>query len=232
MTRYVFLDVGAHRGQTTEEVLGPLWAFDRVCAFEPDPECVSLLHSRFAAETAAGRLEITPAALSSRTGEAKLYGSNSGGGASLFAEKRNVNSELAASIRLVRASDWLRENTTPADFVLMKLNCEGAEVDILRDLVETGEISRIGALMVDFDIRKVRGRRGEARQTIRRMHAAGFHRFHLSEFVMVGDSHGAKIRNWLSFVPESTRFCREPSALAGYRRRPILRRRIRYWLRY
>jgi hypothetical protein len=33
--RVVFVDVGVHRGQTLDEVLSPLWAFDHVYGCEP-----------------------------------------------------------------------------------------------------------------------------------------------------------------------------------------------------
>jgi hypothetical protein len=51
MTR-IFMDVGAHTGETAEIVLGKKYHFDRVCCFEPALEChpslnkIALLDSR------------------------------------------------------------------------------------------------------------------------------------------------------------------------------------------
>jgi len=229
--RVVFVDVGVHRGQTLDEVLSPLWAFDHVYGCEPDPEALADLRTRYGADIASGRLTLVPAALSSTTGKAHLYGSNDGGGATLFEGKTNIDAAVVRTIDTLRASEFVHQLPTDA-LVLMKLNCEGAECDILADLIDSGEIHRIGRLVVDFDIRKVRGRRGDARRTIHRLQQAGFDRYHLAENVLVGKTHQERVRNWLSHIPEAAIYCRQPDVLSSYRRRPKLRRRVRYWFRY
>jgi FkbM family methyltransferase len=229
--RIVFVDVGVHRGQTLDVVLRLPWAFDHVYACEPDPNALAHLRDRFAGDIASGRLTLVPAGLSSTTGKANLYGGNDGGGASLFDGKTNIDATVMRPVDTLRATEFIRQIPRD-DFVLMKLNCEGAECDILGDLIDSGEIERIGRLVVDFDIRKVRGRRGDARRTMRRLREAGFDRYDLAEDVLVGKTHEERFRNWLSYVPEAAVFCRDPNVLSGFRRRPKLRRRIRFWFRY
>jgi hypothetical protein len=45
-------------------------------------------------------------------------------------------------------------NVKEDDVIFMKMNCEGAECDIIEYLISTGAINRIRHLLVDFDVRK------------------------------------------------------------------------------
>lgn len=230
--RAIFLDIGAHYGETLDEVLSPRWRFDLVYAFEPDPDAVARIEAKFAQAIVDGRLIIVPAALSNRDGEADLFGGNEGGGASLYAEKENIDAAKHVPVRLISSSRYMAETFKDGDVILAKLNCEGGEVDILKDLSASGEIQKIAGLVVDFDIRKVRGRRAEAKQTIAAMRRAGFNRFWLTENVMVGPDAQARTRNALAHMPEARALCADPDALPNPPRRPKLTRRIKFFFRY
>lgn len=230
--RAVFLDVGAHWGETLEEALSPVWRFDAVYAFEPDPEAVRIIEQKFAGEIASGKLILVPAALSNRDGQADLFGGNEGGGASLYAEKTNIDAAKHEKVKLISSSRFFRETFTGADLILAKLNCEGGEVDILQDLSASGEIQKIARLVVDFDIRKVRGKRGLARATIEAMRKAGFDRFLLTEDVMIGADARARTRNAIAHMPEALPYCADPAALPKPLRRPKWTRRVKTFFRY
>jgi FkbM family methyltransferase len=230
--RAVFLDIGAHWGETLEEALSPVWRFDVVYAFEPDPEAVAIISQKFAAELASGKLILVPAALSNRDGEADLFGGNEGGGASLYAEKTNIDAAKHETVKLISSSAFFAEHFNGDDLILAKLNCEGGEVDILQDLSASGEIQKIARLVVDFDIRKVRGKRGLARATIAKMRAAGFDRFLLTENVMIGADARARTRNAIAHMPEAHPYCAEPAALPNPPRRPKWTRRVKTLFRY
>lgn len=195
--RKVFLDVGAHRGQTIEAVLSDRFGFDRIVAFEPAPGCLDAL-----ASLAGGRVEICPFGLSDRSGERELFAAGTMGG-SIYAEKNRASE--GEPCRFVRASEWVRLNLDPADSVYMKLNCEGSECDILEDLLDSGEISRITCVMVDFDVRKIpsqRHREGEVLDRLRRVDST---RVDLSGDVMIGPTHASRIRNWLEVAGTTDR---------------------------
>ncbi len=230
--RAIFLDIGAHWGETLEEVLSPLWRFDLVYAFEPDPQAVAILERKFADALASGKLKIVAAALSNRDGAAELFGANEGGGASLYAEKANVDAARHVAVPLLAASAFFAQHFSADDLILAKLNCEGGEVDILSDLAGSGEIQKLARLVVDFDIRKVRGRRREARATINAMRAAGFERFLLTENVMVGADARARTRNALASMPEAHPLCADPTALPNPPRRQKWTRRLKTMFRY
>ena len=230
--RAVFLDIGAHWGETLEEVLSPIWRFDIVYAFEPDPEAVAILRKKFAADLASGKLILIPVALSNRDGEADLFGGNEGGGASLYAEKTNIDAAKHETVKLLSSSAFFREHFRGDDLILAKLNCEGGEVDILQDLAASGEIQKIARLVVDFDIRKVRGKRGLARATIEAMRAAGFDRFLLTENVMIGPDARARTRNAIAHMPEAAALCADPASAPNPPRRPKWTRRVKTFFRY
>lgn len=231
-TRAVFLDIGAHWGETLDEVLSPVWRFDVVYAFEPDPEAVRIISEKFAADIDSGKLVLVPAALSNRDGEADLFGGNEGGGASLYAEKTNIDAAKHETVKLISASGFFRKHFKGGDIILAKLNCEGGEVDILSDLAQSGEIQKIARLVVDFDIRKVRGKRGLARATIEKMRNAGFGRFLLTENVMVGPNARERTRNALAHMPEARALCADLTALPLPPRRPKWTRRVKTFFRY
>jgi FkbM family methyltransferase len=70
----IFLDVGAHFGETATAVLESKYQFDRVCCFEPSKECIpTLTQLRRLNE----RLELYFFGLSGTTRNATLYGSGS-----------------------------------------------------------------------------------------------------------------------------------------------------------
>jgi FkbM family methyltransferase len=232
MAQTIFLDIGAHWGETLEEVLSPVWRFDRVYAFEPEPHAIAVLKRNFAAPIAEGRLVLVEAALSNRDGEADLFGANEGGGASLLAEKSNVDATTRRPVKLISASSFFAAHFKPGDAVLAKLNCEGGEVDILKDLAGSGEIHKLARLVVDFDIRKVPGRRGEARATMEAMRKAGFDRYLLSESVMVGADARARTRNALASMPEARAACADAAALPDPPRRQKWTRRLKTAFRY
>lgn len=140
----VFLDVGAHIGQTL--AAAKRWNFDRIVCFEPATQHLPALEA-----LADERTSIRSFGLLDRTVDLPLY--NVGGqGASLW--KRPERSKASEMCSFVRASDWLNDQV-PGCEVWMKLNVEGAELDILTDLMDTGAIRRINYLLVMWDARKI-----------------------------------------------------------------------------
>ena len=146
----VFIDVGAHYGETLDVALDPRWGFDRVYSIEPSQACQQLLR-KFRDR----RIILEDCGLSNRTSSAELYGSGLLGG-SVYSDKPQSGDVAAESIALVRASEWLEEHTAADDDVFLKLNCEGGEADILDDLLASPRVmNRLRSIYVDFDIRKI-----------------------------------------------------------------------------
>ncbi|MFL5950847.1 MAG: FkbM family methyltransferase [Gaiellaceae bacterium] len=186
----VFLDVGAHEGSTLLSVRDPKYGFDRIYCFEPASECWPALE-----RLADQRVTVCRYGLWNRTTEQILYDPGSRG-ASLYADKFR-DSRAHEQIELVRASDWFRDNLRAGDEVYVKLNCEGAEVDIVEDLLDAGVLAQVRSVMIDPDVRKIPSQAHRERELRERLAASGLTNYALEEDVMIGDSHRQRVQHWL-----------------------------------
>lgn len=191
MRKRIFLDVGANDGQTLAAVLAPKLAFDKIVCFEPARSCWPFLE-----KLADHRVVIERFGLWNQTGESMLHGK--GKGASVWKRENKPGVEVC---RFVRASDWFSRYLARGDIVFMKLNVEGAECDIIDDLLDSGEFDKISHLMVDFDVRKIASQRHREAGTRKKLEAYA-DRVSFSKEVMRGDTHAARIQNWLRMVTE------------------------------
>ena len=186
----VFLDVGAHEGSSLNAVRDPKYGFDRIYCFEPASGCWPALES-----VADSRVTVCRFGLWNATREHPLYDPGSRG-ASVFADKfkERPTDEMA---QFVRASDWFRENLAEGDEIYLKLNCEGAECDIAEDLLDSGELARVRSVMIDPDVRKIPSQEHRERELGERLRGAGLTNYFMERDVMVGDTHRARVQNWL-----------------------------------
>jgi FkbM family methyltransferase len=186
----VFLDVGAHEGWTLHAVRDPKYGFDRIYCFEPASACWPALES-----VDDERVTICRFGLWSETCERTLYDPGSRG-ASLFEDKFRRTPGVE-TCRLVRATDWFREHLRTDDDVFLKLNCEGAEADIVEDLLESGELARVRSVMIDPDVRKIPSQAHRERELRERLRASGLTNYFMEEDVMLGATHRERIQHWL-----------------------------------
>ena len=187
----VFLDVGAHIGETLDEVLKPYHNFAKVYAFEPSTICYDILQ-KYKSEI----LTINKFGLSSSSCYVNLYDSGTDS-ASIYDDKVDFfDKNTVEKIELVEASKWIAENTSIHDTIYMKLNCEGSECDIIENLLQNGVYDRISHIMIDFDVRKIPSQRHRQFEILNLL--KGKTNFHICEQVMIGKTHQDRINNWLS----------------------------------
>jgi len=152
--RKLFLDVGGHNGETLDVALNPKYGFHEIHSFEPSYYLFSILR-KFRDK----RLFVHDFGLGAKSETRELYGAGTVGG-SIYSKKNFADKNLLKCVevvKLVNASTWVLNNTTPDDLIFLKLNCEGAEADILDELIRTNTILRISSVYVDFDVRKIPG---------------------------------------------------------------------------
>lgn len=191
----IFLDVGAHVGETLAEVIKPTYGFDRIVAFEPSAACQKALAEYAKIDP---RIEVVRAGLSNRTASARLFQAGSEAGSVIG--DLDVNPDHGHDIEtvvLIETSEWLRANTEAGDLVVMKTNCEGSEVDIVSNLLDTGMLARLYSLLITFDIRMYPGGLTTERRLRERLANAEVQNFCFSDDVMIGKSHELRIRHWL-----------------------------------
>lgn len=186
----IFLDVGAHVGETLSVVMESEWAFDRIYSFEPAPVCWGPLRA-----LADDRVTVLPYGLLDDDAELDLYDPGEIG-ASIHATKSILGSAQTAQFQ--DAATWFRTHLDPSDEIVMKVNCEGSEVRLLRRLLDTGELEKVTALLVHWDIRKVPGAGGQADVLISALRSAGVP-FRSAETIMFGRNVQEKTRNWLNW---------------------------------
>jgi len=147
----IFIDVGAHEGQTIETVLAPEFKIDLVYAFEPSPTCYGILLKNFSGNS---KVIILNFGLWKETQELLLH-NESTQGASIYSDYQTTwkghGKETLCSF--VKASEWFRNNLGGGE-IFLKLNCEGCECEIINDLIDSGEFNKLKAVLVDYDVRK------------------------------------------------------------------------------
>ncbi len=194
----VFLDVGAHEGSSLHAVRDPKYGFDRIYCFEPAPACWPALEA-----VRDERVTVCRFGLWDRTCEHALYDPGSRG-ASIFEDKFRSTPGTEPA-RFVRATDWFRDQLAADDEIYLKLNCEGAECDIVEDLLDSGELDRVRSVMIDPDVRKIPSLAHREQHLRDRLTASGLTNYVMEEDVMVGDTHRARIQNWLRVAGAETR---------------------------
>lgn len=186
----MFLDVGAHNGESLRAALLPEFRFQRIVCFEPAKACWPKLE-----ELADARVEIERFGLWDQNCKKAIYQPGTMG-AGLW-KKDQGRSDETEVCKFRKASDWMRDNIAPGDRVYLKLNCEGAECDILDDLLDSGEFAKVSFLMVDFDVRKIAAKRHREAEIRERLAEFPFPRVSTSKEVMRGLTHQDRISNWL-----------------------------------
>ena len=184
----VFLDIGSHIGESVHEVAQAKYGFDRIVCFEPAGSCLPALERLRAADP---RVEICPFGLSDRTGEIELHDAGTLGG-SVFASEGPVE-----TIKLADAGEWFASNLAEDDFVVVKTNCEGSEVDIVNSLLDRGLMTMPVTFLITFDIRNYRDHRHKEAEVRNRLKAAGVDNVCFSDDVMIGTTHEKRLAHWL-----------------------------------
>lgn len=211
----VFLDIGAHLGETLEVVREPRWAFDRIVCFEPAPACWPEIE-RLSDE----RVELCQFGLWSEDTTMTLH--NPGDvGASIAADKEAVSATADCAFR--DAAGWFAVNVSAGDVVYAKVNVEGAEADLIERLFQSGELSKIDHLLVHFDVRKVPSLAHREPEVRRQLEVSGVD-FQPADAIQFGGVYRGT-RNWLRWV-EGNRWTRDLRFKVLRRRGHAVRRRL------
>ena len=155
-----FLDVGANIGQTFDDFLNKTTAFDgqHVWCLEPSPRHVPALMAAADKLRQRYKIHVCPFGLSDQTTLAKFYQKDDDKGDSLAQflyadhETKNIEVGYELCVSVLSITDFLNFNTKPTDDVTIKLDCEGAEYEILSDLFINGEklVSRIEKIYLEL----------------------------------------------------------------------------------
>ncbi len=231
----IFLDVGSNQGQTISYIMEPTHRFDRlfckydfekIYCFEPVPALRKSLASKFCDP----RITIWDAGLWRETSERPIYSPGTQSG-SIFADKINVDPADNTMCKFVRASDWFRDHVAETDEVYVKLNCEGSEVDIIEDLLDSNEYRKITSLGVSFDVRKIPSQSHREQEIKTRLQDSGHLKWVDLESVYEGSRRDA-VRKWLAMAGADRCSLAHRMRHAAYYSRTFLPRLVRYLRRH
>ena len=227
----IFLDVGSNQGQTLGYIMEPTHRFDRLfCKYDFEKiycfEPVRALRTALANKFHDPRITIVAAGLWKETCEKPIYSPGTQSG-SIFVDKINVDPAFSTICKFVRASDWFREHVEETDEVYVKLNCEGSEVDIIEDLLDSNEYRKITSLGVSFDVRKIPSQRHREQEIKTRLQDCGYLNYINLESVYEGSRRDA-VRKWLSVAGADRCSLAHRMRHAVYYSRTFLPRLMRY----
>lgn len=175
--RRVFLDVGAHQGQTIEMMLRPRFKIDHIVGFDPSILCHAILDRKFGTNP---KVYIVKAGLWSETCEMDLHNEGSQGGSVHADYQTTCNPEPRVTrCKFIKASDWFAEHVSHDDEVFLKINAEGSECEIVLDLLDTGEYDKVKAVFIDFDVRKSPSQKHKEAELRERIKVLGINNLHV-----------------------------------------------------
>jgi FkbM family methyltransferase len=146
----IFVEIGAHYGQSCEIARNPKYSFKEFWLFEPASEPLLKLNA-----INDSRYRIFPFGLGSEDKETLLYQSGSKG-ASILHEKFSSDMEIPNVKIHIRKSSTILSPILLKYPVFLKINCEGSEIEILNDLLDYGLLNSSHSILVDFDICRIK----------------------------------------------------------------------------
>lgn len=195
----IFLDIGSFTGITTKIILE--YNFDIIHCFEPVKQNYKIIEKNLNNE----KINLHKFGLLNKTCDKLIYNSGSQGG-SVFKEKKQegINKNKIELCNFIKASDWFKDNICDDDYTVTKINVEGAEINIINDLLDTGEYDKIDHLLFSFDIEKVRGKEYLQEELLNRLKKENKTNYTLTAYIkkIVGCQHKNIINYWLKLIEE------------------------------
>lgn len=159
MSRRVLIDCGANHAWVLDAMMKQRPDFD-VIAFEPNARlhpAIDRLRQRHPGRS----IEFHPEAVWTHDGEIDFYldQQDAGCGSTLLQGKVSGKIDYAAPVH-VRSIDFaafIVDRFRPEDYVVLKMDIEGAEYDVLERMLERGAMARLRELWVEFHQGRIAG---------------------------------------------------------------------------
>lgn len=193
MNNLIFMDVGANTGQSLQAAL--LYKFDFIYTFEPVKKFYEELET-VPPGYFGGQVVHNNFGLFNQTATLPIYGPVDLA-ASLFQDHQDVKDGME-TCSFVEVSPWMRANLKYGDIVVMKLNCEGAEVDIMNNLLESDLLRFMYNVMIDLDAAKIPSRHKDIPPLVEQLKR--YPNISWCDQVMHGPTHKDRICNWLDKI--------------------------------
>jgi FkbM family methyltransferase len=155
--RRIFVDCGANTCTVLREFIKRFPDFE-FFAFEAQPE-LAAEGDRVIGELPQTKIQHFSKAVWTRNEELSFYlatrwGSNHRGGSTLVTgHTRNLSAidyESPVRVEAIDFSSWLAETVDREDYVIVKMDIEGAEYDVLEKVIADGNLPLIDELIIEF----------------------------------------------------------------------------------
>jgi FkbM family methyltransferase len=170
----IFLDIGAHHGETLSIVSQLKYNFDRIYCFEP------IKKNRKKLNKVRGNNEkiiLNDFGFLSESCKKVVYNPGSSGASVLKEKVIKKPTNKTEICEFVRVSDWFKNNLNKEDDILGKINIEGTEIEVLNDLLDSGEYSKFRKVIISFDVIKIPGKEYLKEQMLERFSKEGIENF-------------------------------------------------------
>jgi len=156
--RRCFVDCGANTGAVLRRFVTKLPDDFEFIAFEAQPELRDA-GERLVRELRDTKVQFIPKAVWTENGVIDFYlatewGPNHRGGSTLVAghtkNKSAVDYVNPVQVEAIDFSAWLRSTFREDDYVIVKMDIEGAEYDVLEKIIRDGNLPLIDELIVEF----------------------------------------------------------------------------------
>ena len=154
MNRKIFLDCGANRGQSIIAAKKQFGSDTEIYSFE----AVSVLYNKLVDKwNNDPKVHLYNNIVWDKEDIVKIYISTEWSDAStLYLEKsdRKIDKNIYNEIKSIDLSDFIKTNFDPNDYIILKLDIEGAEYDVLYHLIQTGVLSYVNELWGEWHLDK------------------------------------------------------------------------------
>ena len=152
--RKIFLDCGANRGQSIVGAKKQFGLETEIYSFEAVPILYNKLLEKWSNDP---KVHLYNNAVWDKEDVVKIYISTEWSDAStLYLEKvdRKIDQNLYSEVKSIDLSEFIKNNFTPEDYIILKLDIEGAEYDVLYHLVQTNILSYVNELWGEWHLDK------------------------------------------------------------------------------
>lgn len=152
--RKIFLDCGANRGQSIIGAKKQFGSDIEVYSFE----AVTILYNKLVEKWSNDpKVHLFNNAVWDKNDKVKIYISTEWSDAStLYLDKfdRKIDKDLYNEVNSIDLAEFIKTNFTPEDYIILKLDIEGAEYDVLYHLAKTEVISYLNEVWGEWHLDK------------------------------------------------------------------------------
>lgn len=152
--RKIFLDCGANRGQSIIYAKKQFGLDVEIYSFE----AVTVLYNKLIEKWSDDpKVHLFNNAVWDKNDKVKIYISTEWSDAStLYLDKfdRKINKDLYNEVDSIDLSEFIKNNFTPEDYIILKLDIEGAEYDVLYHLAKTEVMSYLNEVWGEWHLDK------------------------------------------------------------------------------